>query len=63
MLLPSPTAVATAAYGLLFFSGATALSVSPRPLLQAAVALHLGWLGWLTWRWHQFPGATVSQAL
>jgi HemX protein len=62
-------AAATAAYGVLFFKaqqGSTtqkgALQLAS-PLLQAAVTLHLAYLGWLTWRWAQFPGATVSQAL
>ena len=54
---------ATAAYGVLFFTGSKPAQRLASPLLQAAVALHLAYLAWLTWRWTQFPGATVSQAL
>ena len=54
---------ATAVYGRLFFQGAAGARRLASPLLQATVALHLAWLVWLTWRWQQFPGATVSQAL
>ena len=56
-------AAATAAYGVLFFTAHKGARRLASPLLQAAVALHLAYLGWLTWRWSQFPGATVSQAL
>ncbi|HET9765601.1 MAG TPA: hypothetical protein VFS60_02065, partial [Thermoanaerobaculia bacterium] len=56
-------AAATAAYGVLFFKAQKGALRLASPLLQAAVALHLAYLGWLTWRWAQFPGATVSQAL
>ncbi|HEV8631145.1 MAG TPA: cytochrome c biogenesis protein CcsA [Thermoanaerobaculia bacterium] len=56
-------ALATGAYGVLFFTGRREASVWASPLLQLAVALHLAYLAWLTWRWEQFPGATVSQAL
>ena len=56
-------ALATTAYGLLFFRADKGGGRAASPLLQLAVALHLGYLCWLTWRWEQFPGATVSQAL
>jgi len=56
-------AVTTAAYALLFFTGRPAAGRLAGPLLQASVALHLVYLIWLTMRWQQFPGATVSQAL
>jgi ABC-type uncharacterized transport system permease subunit len=56
-------AAATAAYAVLFFKAQKGAQRLASPLLQAAVALHLAYLGWLTWRWAQFPGATVSQAL
>jgi len=56
-------AAATAAYGVLFSSGSKKASRIASPLLQVAIALHLAYLGWLTWRWAQFPAATVSQAL
>jgi ABC-type uncharacterized transport system permease subunit len=55
--------LATAAYGVLFFTGRRGAQRAAAPLLQAAITLHLAYLGWLTWRWAQFPGATVSQAL
>jgi ABC-type uncharacterized transport system permease subunit len=56
-------ALATAAYGVLFFTGGARARRIAAPLLTLAIALHLGWLAWLTTRWQQFPGATVSQAL
>ena len=56
-------AAATAAYGVLFFGGGRVAPLLARPLLQLAIVLHVVYLGWLTWRWEQFPGATVSQAL
>ena len=56
-------ALATAAYGVLFFTGREDAQRLAGPLLRVAVALHLGYLAWLTARWQQFPGATVSQAL
>ena len=63
LLLLGLYAVATAVYGWLFFRGAAAARRLASPILQVTVALHLAWLIWLTWRWQQFPGATVSQAL
>jgi ABC-type uncharacterized transport system permease subunit len=63
LLLLGLYALATAIYGLLFFRGDAAARRLASPLLQGTVALHLVWLGWLTWRWQQFPSATVSQAL
>ena len=63
LLLLGLYGAATAVYGWLFFRGAPAARRLASPLLQATAALHLGWLAWLTWRWQQFPGATVSQAL
>lgn len=56
-------AAATTAYGMLFFTGRPAARRLAGPLLQIAVLLHLGYLIWVTVRWQQFPGATVSQAL
>jgi ABC-type uncharacterized transport system permease subunit len=56
-------ALATAAYGVLFFTGSKGASRLASPLVRSAVVLHLAYLTWLTWRWEQFPGATVSQAL
>lgn len=57
-------AAATAAYGVLFFRGDSSRARrAASPLLQVALVLHLGWLIWMTWRWEQFPAATVSQAL
>jgi ABC-type uncharacterized transport system permease subunit len=63
-LLLALYAAAAVAYGLLFFRGAgsPARRVAS-PLLRATVVAHLAWLVWLTWRWQQFPGATVAQAL
>jgi ABC-type uncharacterized transport system permease subunit len=55
---------AAAAYGWLFFGGtASPARRLASPLLGTTVALHLAWLVWLTWRWQQFPAATVAQAL
>lgn len=62
-VLPLAYAAATAAYGALFFRGNRAAERLASPLLRIAIVLHLGYLGWLTWRWQQFPGTTVSQAL
>lgn len=56
-------ALATAAYGLLFFTGHKTARRIASPMLLLAIALHVGYLAWLTLRWEQFPGATVSQAL
>jgi ABC-type uncharacterized transport system permease subunit len=55
--------LATAAYGSLFFTASKAARRWASPLLDVAVGMHLAYLGWLIWRWGQFPGATVSQAL
>lgn len=60
LLLYAATSVA---YGLLFFRGGARARRLSSPLLRLTVALHLGWLAWLTVRWQQFPAATVSQAL
>jgi ABC-type uncharacterized transport system permease subunit len=54
---------ATVTYGVLFFTPSRGARRLAGPLLQGTVALHLGYLAALTLRWHQFPGATVSQAL
>lgn len=56
-------ALATAAYGVLFFTGRREARRVASPMLLLAITLHLAYLAWLTWRWSQFPGATVSQAL
>jgi ABC-type uncharacterized transport system permease subunit len=56
-------AAATVAYGHLFFTGSRGARRTAGPLLLGTVLLHLGYLAWLTVRWEQFPGATVSQAL
>ena len=63
LLLLGLYGAATAVYGWLFFRAAPAARRLAGPLLQLTVACHLGWLVWLTWRWQQFPGASVSQAL
>jgi ABC-type uncharacterized transport system permease subunit len=55
--------LATLAYAVLFFTGRQSARRAAAPLLRVAVVLHLGYLVWLTLRWQQFPGATVSQAL
>lgn len=62
-LLLAVYALATTAYGILFFSGRQAARRAAAPLLRTAVVLHLAYLVWLTVRWQQFPGATASQAL
>jgi ABC-type uncharacterized transport system permease subunit len=56
-------ALATAVYGRVFFRADPAARRLASPLLLGTVGLHLLWLAWLTWRWQQFPAATVSQAL
>ncbi len=64
ILLPIAYLVVAAAYGVLFFSST---SVQARrwatPALLGTLAFHLVYLVVLAYRWHQFPAATVSQAL
>ena len=50
-------------YGRLFFAAHAGARRFAPPLLRLTLALHLVYLILLAVRWHQFPAATVSQAL
>lgn len=63
VLLPLVYLATTAAYGAAFFASGHAAAAARRPLLATTFVLHLGFLLLLVARWHQFPAATVSQAL
>jgi HemX protein len=55
--------LATAAYATMFFTASARARRLASPLLLLAIGAHVAYLAWLTWRWEQFPAATVSQAL
>jgi HemX protein len=55
--------LATAAYATMFFTASERARRLASPLLLLAIGAHVAYLAWLTWRWEQFPAATVSQAL
>ncbi|MEP7010072.1 MAG: cytochrome c biogenesis protein CcsA [Acidobacteriota bacterium] len=63
VLLPLAYLVVVAAYGFLFFSGAANERRWATPALLGTLAFHLLYLVVLAYRWHQFPAATVAQAL
>ena len=63
IFLPLLYLLVTVGYGFLFFANhPKARRVTP-PLFFLTLTLHLGYLVLLTVRWHQFPMASVSQAL
>ncbi len=63
VLLPLAYLVVAAAYGFLFFSGPSSARRWATPALIGTLAFHLVYLVVLAFRWHQFPAATVAQAL
>lgn len=63
VLLPLLYLLVTVGYGFLFFAKRPAARKVAPPLFYATLALHLLYLVALAVRWHQFPMASVSQAL
>ena len=63
VLLPLLYLLVTVGYGFLFFAKRPAARKVAPPLFYATLALHLLYMVALTVRWHQFPMASVSQAL
>jgi ABC-type uncharacterized transport system permease subunit len=63
ILLPVAYLLVAIDYGFVFFSGAPAALRLATPALRGAVALHLAYLLGLAIEFHQFPAATVSQAI
>ncbi len=63
VFLPLLYLLVSVCYGFLFFAGSTRAERLARPLLHLTLAAHLVYLIVLALRWHQFPAATVSQAL
>lgn len=63
VLLPLAYLVVAAGYGFLFFSSPTPAARWAGPALLGTLLYHLVYLIVLAYRWHQFPAATVSQAL
>ncbi len=63
VLLPLAYLVVAAAYGFLFFSGPNEARRWTTPALLGSLAYHLIYLIAVAVRWHQFPAATVGQAL
>lgn len=63
VILPLLYLLVTVGYGFLFFTKRPAARRMAPPLFYATLALHLLYLVALTVRWHQFPMASVSQAL
>ena len=63
LLLPLFYLAAAIAYGLVFFAAHPVAGRIATPALRIAVALHLVYLSLLAFQHHQFPAATVAQAL
>jgi ABC-type uncharacterized transport system permease subunit len=63
ILLPLLYLGVTIDYGLIFFAAHSRAARVATPALRGTVLLHLAYLGGLAARHHQFPAATVSQAL
>lgn len=63
VLLPLLYLVSASLYGVLFFTGNAVTRRAAPIALRVTLATHLAVLVALTVRWHQFPAATLSQAL
>jgi ABC-type uncharacterized transport system permease subunit len=63
ILLPLAYLLVAVDYGFLFFSSHPVAERTATPALRGAVLLHLAYLVALTVHRHQFPAATVAQAL
>lgn len=63
VFLPLLYLLVTVGYGFLFFAGHARARKTAPPLFYATLALHFAYLVLVTLRWHQFPMASVSQAL
>jgi ABC-type uncharacterized transport system permease subunit len=63
LLLPLAYLLVAVAYAFVFFAATPPASRLATPLLRGALLVHLGYLCGLAARWHQFPAATMSQAI
>ncbi len=63
VLLPIGYLLVATAYGRVFFTGDERSEKIAAPALAVLLAGHLAALVLLAFRWHQFPAATISQAL
>lgn len=63
VLLPLAYLLLVLLYGTIFFTRHRQAERWAQPVLLATLALHVAYLVALAARWHQFPAATVSQAL
>ena len=63
ILLPLAYLLVAVDYGVLFFSSQPFAERTATPALRGTVLFHLLYLVGLTLQHHQFPAATVSQAL
>ena len=63
ILLPLAYLLVAVDYGVLFFSSHPVAERTATPALRGTVLFHLAYLAALTVHHHQFPAATVSQAL
>lgn len=63
LLLPLVYLLVTLDYGLLFFQRHPLAERTAAPALRATLVFHLTYLVALTFKWEQFPAATVPQAL
>ncbi len=63
ILLPLAYLLVAIDYAFLFFGSHPVAERTATPALRGVVLFHLAYLAALTFRWGQFPAATVSQAL
>lgn len=63
VLLPLGYLIATVAYGLLFYLRSETAGRWAAPIFRGTLLLHFAYLVAVSWRYHQLPIATVSQAL